>query len=696
MAGTRLRSTLAVAFTITLAVGRVSPATVVAQTESSGFAGLWRAEVAGRSWTAFLRTESDRVLGGVSSCASYPGDIPIAEGRVDGNTVRFTCTSPDGASTLTFVGQIVGEAISFTWERTGNGAGAFDAALFGPAAPATFTARRAINRASRPETGARTPPAVTFEQIRQASKTPQDWLTHSGNLQGHRYSPLADITTGNVQDLSLAWLAHTSTTAGQRSTPLVLDGVMYTTRNTNDVVALDAATGEEIWVYPYAPAPGARASGGGGRPNRGLAIWGRTLFLGTLDAHLVAIDAVTGKPVWNAAVADFNDPSCGVRRLGRVCYNITLAPLVVNDLVLVGLGGGDTEFAGAGIRGAIVAFDVRSGEEVWRFHTVPSPGERGNETWSGDSWKTGGAGVWTTGAYDADLGLTYWGTGNPSPPGAFGPPLAGTRLGDNLYSASVVALDARTGVLKWHYQFTPHDENDWDAAQVPVLVDTRWKGQDRKLMLFANKNGLCYVLDRVTGELLSGTPFVDVNWMSGFDSAGRPSLVNADSTRVSPASATNWYPSSYSPTTRLFYIPAWNRPRERSASIARGPSYGAVVAFDPDAGKKAWEFKIDGALFTGGALSTASGLVFTGTSLDFFSEDVEAQRFDGLLFALDARSGAVLWKFGLPGPIHGPAITYKVGEKQFVAVSTNDTLFAFAVREGTPSVSITPRRQRSR
>jgi alcohol dehydrogenase (cytochrome c) len=351
--------------------------------------------------------------------------------------------------------------------------------------------------------------------------------------------------------------------------------------------------------------------------------------------------------------------------------------LVIGDRVLVGLGGGDTEEAGAGIRGAVVALDTKTGAEIWRFHTVPSPGEKGNDTWADDSWKTGGAGVWVTGSYDPDLGLTFWGTGNPSPPFE---PTGTARAGDNLFSASVVALDAASGALRWHYQFTPHDEMDWDAAQVPVLVDMPWQGRERRLMLFANKNGLVYVLDRATGEFLAGTPYVNVNWMSGFDGKGRPRLTNSDSVRVSPTGATNWYPASYSPKTGLLYIPAWNRVRERYGFTARGPAQGSIVAFDPRTSKKAWEYTLDGALFTGGVLTTASDVLFTGTSMDFFSDRQDARRFDGLVLALHARTGQQLWTLGLPGPIQGPPITYSVDGKQYVVLSTNDTLFALSLR----------------
>jgi alcohol dehydrogenase (cytochrome c) len=680
----RSRATTTVFVCVVVASASLVPSRIAsAQNDRANIAGLWRAESGpeGRSWTAVLRVDGSRLLGVVSSCTSYPDDVEILEGRVDGSTLSFKCKSPDGARTLTFTGQLNGNRIAFKWIKAGSGSVPYDDAFFGAGAPLEFSATRSINLANPagPANRPRKAPAVTFEQILHAADTPQDWLTYSGNLLGHRYSPLTAINSDNVSGLKLAWLSQTTTTSGQRATPLVVDGVIYTTRNTNDVVALDAETGRVLWVHPYTPGAGARATGGGGRPNRGLAITDRTLYIGTLDAHLIAIDALTGKPRWDTTVADFKDPSCQAPGRDRSCYVITLAPLIVKDKVLVGLGGGDSE-AGTGIRGAILAFDAATGKEVWRFHTIPAPGERGNETWLGDSWRTGGAGVWNTGSYDPDLNLTYWGTGNPSPPGAFGAPVSAVRRGDNLYSASVVALDADTGILKWHYQFTPHDDQDWDAAQVPVLADVQWKGRLRKVMLFANKNGLVYVLDRATGEFLLGQPFVDVNWMSGFDGKNRPIRVNGESLRVSPASATNWFPASHSPRTKLFYIPAWNRSRERGGFMARGPSYGAISAFNPETGQTAWQFKLNDAMFSGGVLTTGSDLLFTGTSGDFFSDSAEARAAQGGFYALDARTGTVLWRFDLPGPIQSPAITYVAGGKQYVAVSTNDTLFAFALK----------------
>ena len=302
----------------------------------------------------------------------------------------------------------------------------------------------------------------------------------------------------------MKWVLQAQAAGPWEATPIVVDGVMYVTQRPNDVVALDAKTGRIFWIYRHTGPTDVRVCCGA--ENRGLAVRGHTLYMGTLDARLVALDARNGRPLWTTTVADF--------ALG---YSITLAPLVVKDKVIVGVGGGEW-----GIRGFVAAYDAVTGKEAWRFYTIPAPGERGSDTWSGDAWKTGGGSVWLTGTYDPALNLTYWGTGNPGPD--YNP---AQRPGDNLYTDSVLALDADTGALRWHFQFTPNDAYDYDAAQVPVLVDMTWRGTPSKVMLFANRNGYLYVLDRVTGRFLSGTPFVKVTWSSGLDESGRPDS-NAD------------------------------------------------------------------------------------------------------------------------------------------------------------------------
>ncbi len=340
---------------------------------------------------------------------------------------------------------------------------------------------------------------VPFERLLRAAQEPQNWLTYSGTFMSQRYSALNQITPANAQDLTLKWVFQSRSLEKHEVTPLVVDGVMYTVQGINDVMALDASTGKLIWRYAYKP--DAAAHNCCGQETRGLAILGDKLFLAALDTTMIALDTKTGKELWKTQAADPKDR-----------YSMTAAPIVVKDKVIVGVAGG--EF---GIRGFVAAWDVNTGKEAWRFYTVPGPGEPGHETWSGDSWMHGSAPAWETGSYDPETNLTFWGTGNP------GPDWNGdARKGDNLYSCSVVALAADTGKLKWHYQFSPHNEFDWDSTQIPVLADINFRGRPRKVMLWANRNGMYYVLDRTTGEFLLGKPFAKVNWASGFDEKGRP------------------------------------------------------------------------------------------------------------------------------------------------------------------------------
>jgi alcohol dehydrogenase (cytochrome c) len=520
---------------------------------------------------------------------------------------------------------------------------------------------------------------VTFDRLLHASQEPQNWLTYSGTFASQRYSSLNQIRPDNVGTLELQWVFQARSLEKFEATPLVVDGVMYTVQAPNDVVALDAATGRVFWTWSYNPAQESRVCCG--RVNRGLAILGDTLYMGTIDAHLIAIDAKNGKPLWD-------------RRLGKAGagYSLTHAPLIVKDKVIVGTAGGEY-----GIRGFLAAFDAKTGKELWRFNTVPGPGEPGAETWEGDSWKTGGGSVWVTGSYDPDLNLTYWGIGNP------GPDWNGdSRPGDNLYTDSVLALDPDTGKLKWHYQFSPHDEFDYDSVQVPVLADVDWQGKARKIMYWANRNGLFYALDRTNGEFLMGKPFVEVNWMKGFDEKGRPMRVpgkapSKEGTLIYPGNqgGTNWYSPSYSPRTGLFYIPTWagyaslyvkgadtyKEGNQYTAGAPRSPvpfgrslqnfrkdgeEYGAVRAIDPKTGAQKWEFKMRD-ITEAGILTTASDLLFSGGR-------------EGYFYALDARTGALLWKASVGGAVAAGPMTYSVGGRQYVAISAGNSLFTFALR----------------
>ena len=528
---------------------------------------------------------------------------------------------------------------------------------------------------------------VLSDRLVRAAAEPRNWLTYSGTYESQRYSRLNQITPANVTNLEQQWMYQSQVFGAWQATPLVVDGVMYVTQRPNDVVALDAKTGRVFWIYRYTPSPDQRVCCGAN--NRGLAIGGATLdilFMGTLDAHLVAVDAKSGKPIWNVAVAD-----------PKLAYSITLAPLVVKDKVVVGVGGG--EF---GIRGFIAAYDARTGKEAWRFKTIPEPGEPGHDTWKNDAWKSGGGSVWVTGSYDPALNLTYWGIGNPGPDWN-----NEQRPGDNLYTDSVVALDADTGRLRWHFQFTPNDPYDYDSVQVPVLVDMNWRGGDAKLLMWANRNGFFYAIDRATGRFLSGTPFVRVNWASSLDERGRP--IQTPQPPGSPTwpgnqGGTNWYSPSYSPRTELFYVSAWVDyatiyRKETSvyqpgrnfsgggftvlAPVPGAPTigvgrrspinnwtdavgHGEVVAIDPRSGEQKWKFaQYD--VTDSGILTTASDLLFTGGR-------------EGYFHALDARTGALLWKTNLGGQIANGPISYEVDGKQYVAIIAGHSLVSFALR----------------
>lgn len=531
---------------------------------------------------------------------------------------------------------------------------------------------------------------VTAQRLVNASAEPQNWLTYSGGYRSQRYSQLDQMTRANVADLKLQWVYQAPVAGNWQTTPLVVDGVMYLTQRPNDVVALDPITGRVFWIYRYSPNPERIVCCGAN--NRGVAILGETLFMGTLDANLVAVDTITGRQLWKTEVATTTSG-----------YSITLAPLVVKDKVIIGVGGGEY-----GIRGFIAAYDADTGEEAWRFYTIPGPGEKGHETWEAcpptsdtfcdpEAWTHGGGSVWLTGSYDPALNLTYWGVGN------VGPDYAGEqRPGDNLYTDSVVALDADDGTLRWHYQFTPHDVYDYDSVQVPVLIDN-WGNTGIDALTWANRNGNYYALDRATGRFLLGKPFVKVNWMSGFDEQGRPRQTPQPPdmpTYPGNQGGTNWYSPSFSPRTGLFYISAWEDyasiyapapveyeegrnftgggPRSFSAvpgapGLSRGPintwteaaGHGAVIALDARTGEQRWKFHMTD-VTDSGILTTASDLLFTGGREGFFQ-------------ALDARTGELLWKTNLGGAINNGPITYRVDDTQYVAAVAGLSLFVFAL-----------------
>ncbi|MEE3143985.1 MAG: PQQ-dependent dehydrogenase, methanol/ethanol family [Pseudomonadota bacterium] len=510
---------------------------------------------------------------------------------------------------------------------------------------------------------------ISWERLVNADQEPENWLMYSGTLDSQRYSLLDEINVDNIDQLEMKWAYQIPVIDRAETVPLVVDGIMFITEAPSNVVAVDAATGRQYWRYDHELPDDLRICCG--RNNRGVAILGETLFMSTLDAHLVAIDARTGNLLWDAEVAEHSSG-----------YSKTAAPMIVKDKVVTGIAGG--EF---GIRGFIDAYDAATGELAWRAYTIPGPGEFGNDTWSGDSWKTGGSATWITGAYDPDLNLVYWGTGNP------GPDWNGdARLGDNLYSDSALALNGDTGEIEWYFQFTPHDVHDWDAIQVPILADIEFQGQERKVMMWANRNAFFYTIDRATGEFLMGKPFATQTWAEGLDVNGAPIRVPGlfptyEGIMVSPpiTGGTNWYSPGYSQQTGLFYVTSFDGEQiffKRDEEYEEGERFtggggrydqpmdafhSSIRAIDPATAEIQWEFPIM-PRSSAGITTTAGGLVFTGSA-------------DGYFFALNAETGEELWNISLGRRVHSAPITFEAEGKQYVSIASGNVVYTFGLRD---------------
>ena len=510
---------------------------------------------------------------------------------------------------------------------------------------------------------------LTFENV--SHPNPGDWPTYHGDIGGNRHSRLDQINISNVKSLAIRWIFPIDH-FNLEVTPVVVDGVMYVT-GPNQVFALDARSGRTVWHYQRSRSKlvtGDPAKG----TNRGVAVLGDRVFLVTDDAHLLALHRVTGALLWDRPLIDEGP-------LGN--YGNTAAPLVVNDLVVAGVAGGDM-----GIRGYLSAYRATTGERVWRFYTAPKPGEPKSETWrGGELERTGGGGAtWMTGTYDPETRTIFWGVGNPYPA------MNGDdRQGDNLYTASVVALNPDTGALKWYYQFTPHDTHDWDGEQTPLVIDRDYRGRARKLLVQANRNGFLYVFDRTNGELLLAEKFVDrLNWASGIGKDGRPVLIpGADPTREgtkacpSVLGASNWMSVAYNDATKLFYLqaleacfvyvkpPGWGR-----KEIQLEPGQKVLRAIDLETGKRVWELpQIGPADSWGGVLSTAGGLkCFTGKT-----------------------AARLLWPMRRPARICGTCrrmrqprwatrhswraspMTFMAGGKQYIAIAAGPNILCFGL-----------------
>lgn len=508
---------------------------------------------------------------------------------------------------------------------------------------------------------------ITNRDLLAGFSDPTRWLSIYGDYSGQHHSPLTQITPANAANLAPQWTFQTGVIGNFEATPIVLDGVLYVTGALNNAWAVNARTGERIWSYRRALPEGLKVCCG--PVNRGFAVYHDRLYMTTLDAHLVALEMKTGKVVWDIEVADY--------KLG---YASTPAPLVVKDKLIVGIAGG--EYAN---RGFLDAYDPDTGKQVWRTWTVPAKGEPGSESWPEDVLERGGAPTWVTGTYDPDMNLLYWGTGNPNPDWD-----GDSRAGDNLYSGSLIALDPDNGTLKWHYQFTPHDTHDWDANQVPVIADLQIAGQQRKVVMLANRNGFFYVLDRATGKVILAKPFVHQNWATGIGADGRPVEIPGHApTEAGTVTCPDWYGGtnfmspSFDASRGLFFLTV----RETCARFIRRPTpdanvgdrtmggnvqplqdptrWGALRAIDPTTGDHKWDVRYEGPGWAG-VVSTAAGVVFSADNV-------------GTFMAVDAANGKVLYKYQTGGNVYAPPTTYMLDNKQYVVLPAGSTMTAFAL-----------------
>jgi len=504
---------------------------------------------------------------------------------------------------------------------------------------------------------------VTFDRLLHSEKEPQNWMTYSGDYAGKRFSTLDQINTASVSKLTAKWVYQTAATGKLETSPLVVDGILYATAQDDRAFALDARTGRPIWMYQRQLPSDIRPCCG--RVNRGMAILGDKVYLGTMDAHVIALDAKTGAVIWDTTAADY-----------RTGYSFTVAPLAVKNLIVIGVSGGEY-----GVRGFIDAYDADSGKRKWRFYTVPGPGKPGHDSWEGDSWKVGGAPAWNTGTYDPATNQIFWPTGNPAPSNR-----GEGRAGDNLYSNSLLALNADTGKLYWYFQFTKHDEHDWDATQVPVMIEAGGKN----LIAQANRNGFFYVLDRTTGKLISATAYGKQTWSDTKDAEGRP-MPNAhaeptfEGRTICPGAlgTTNFMAPTYDPQTGLVYVTARDQcdtfstaPQPYEAGHAfygsayfpsedAEPYLGFLKAIDPVTGEVKEKFQHTSPTWSG-VLSTAGGLVFSGDA-------------EGNFIAFDAKSLKPLWHFQMGGAVYAPPIAFAVGGHEYVAIAAGSAIYAFGL-----------------
>ena len=497
-----------------------------------------------------------------------------------------------------------------------------------------------------------------------------NWVSYNGDYTGRRYSNLAEINTANVNQLRAHWVFHARNSDRLEVTPVVVDGLMFVTA-ANDAFALDARTGRVVWHHSRPTSEGL-IDDASRHINRGVGVWQNRVYMETDNAHLLCLDARSGNLIWDVAYADWNKN-----------YGATSAPLVVKDKVLVGTSGGDD-----GVRGFVAAYDAMTGKLTWRFWTIPAPGEFGSESWPNDLYLHGGGTTWMPGTYDPELNLVYWTTSNPAPDFE-----GSVRPGDDLYTDCVLAINPDTGKLQWYFQFTPHDLFDYDATETPILVEAVYKGEPRKLLVQANRNGFIYVLDRTNGKFLSAVPFVEkLNWAKGIDPQGRPIRTGVKPTpagsRICPgfAGAANWFAPSYNESTHYVYFMAleacqtyFSRPQPESfkegqmfysTGVKRIPgetSQKILLAYNLDTATFAWRYPQTGqGHSSGGTMTTAGGLLFFGDDAESFE-------------AVDAATGKPLWHFNTGQGMTASPMTYAIDGKQYVAIAAGSDVFSFAL-----------------
>lgn len=539
-------------------------------------------------------------------------------------------------------------------DSAGKAGGEVDAP---PSAPTSWYAATPVGTSVGP---------VTQEALEKSPSNPSEWLLYGGGYRDFRHSPVSSLTPSSVKHLHVAWSVPTGTNGQFEVSPVVYGGVMYITTSYDRIIALDAKTGEVLWRYDVALPSDLRLCCG--PANRGVAIGGDLVVIATLDAHLIAFDRRNGKPVWNSVIADYKDG-----------YSATSAPLIVGDLVYTGTGGG--EFGAVGL---IDAYDLKTGKRIWRIHTVPQKGEPGVETWADESWKSGGSPSWTTGTYDPESGTLFWTVGNPSPDYN-----GDKRAGDNLYSDSVLAIEAKTGKIKWHFQFTPHDVWDYDGNTQLFLIDTVIDGRSVKAIAQPNRNGFFYILDRNNGKFLRASQYVaELNWAKGIDSKGRPIVDPAalpqenPTARVCPSAMGGFngsWTGAYDPARDLIFAPSIESCMTFMKGIATyvkgipffggypnmvdgeaGKAYGLLSAIEVKTGQVKWRYR-DPRPMMAGVVATSGGVLFTSNLA-------------GEALALDQATGAKLWSFRMNGEGRGQPIVYELDGKPYVAIPSGGYL----------------------